>query len=296
MSDILGPNPNLCTITSDTLNIFISECHDYISTLSLFKKYCLFRYTIGSGPLNTYLITGTAVKQSRIWALQFFQYWYNTTPNPQQGIPAPYKQFLPYLTNPPYFKSLTQQRRHDISANLLLLYANTLQEIILNGPKVKGEGFDVYKIATPYDDLPNSVKYVPVNVEQYLFNSTSVSKLFNFVLFSNPEHDCCLFKIHVPAGSQCLYISPYLAAYPWEEELLLPLGVIFKINKISTGTLNYITPSDMNIIQVQEKNNIRMGNVYLINRFQPCKSGVCKIKSKNFIIYSATLVNGNYYK
>lgn len=289
--NLLGPNSAMCTHISVSLNTFICDCNAYVSQLSQFEQYCIFRYTLGSSSINHYLIHQRLGPNALEWCYLFFQYWYNTSPTPGLGLLNHFRYYRHYFEHPPAYMQLSLLQQERIAKAIIPTYAKVLQAIILAGPRVKGAGFYVYKMTKKYDALPNSIKSVPDRVTQSPFNSTSYSPSVNYIIFSDLQDDCCMFRIRVPAGSQCLLIPAYLGSYMFEYEILLPQHVSFYISNIEKGQLNYIHPLDLNVKMVQPKNRIRMGNVYKLNPYCPCKSGKCKIRTKDFIIYDAELFN-----
>jgi len=284
-----GPSATQSGEVPKSLLYFMRECEDYVAKLTLFKKYCIWRYTIGSASVNTYLITNTMSSNAIYWAYLFFKYWSNTAKYPVKNIPSKYKGFLPYFVNPDAFNRLGQDQQEGVAGLLIKTYAITLQQIILAAPKVKLDGFHVYKISSRYPGLPESVTELPAAVEQFPFNSTTVTQYFNFAIFAKAESTCCLFDIYVPPGSVCLSVPSFYHAYPWEREVILPIGSIFEVRQIVNGMMNYIEPTTLNSQMIQPKGDISMGNVFLINEYSPCKGGQCVVQKKPMTIYQTVL-------
>src|SRR5437867_3152472 len=71
-----------------TLLDFMLKCTNYISSLSLFGQYCIWRYTIGSASINKYLIFNgiggpsgndtSTISNAIYWTQLFFKYHNNT--------------------------------------------------------------------------------------------------------------------------------------------------------------------------------------------------------------------------
>ncbi|HSW76431.1 MAG TPA: ADP-ribosyltransferase [Candidatus Saccharimonadales bacterium] len=286
-----GPtmNTQYCKIPIH-LQHFIQKCDKYINTLSLFHQYCLFRYTVGSKSINMYLINKKIQDDAVTWCQVFFDMWHNTSTNPNHNIPVQYIKYTPFFLNPEEFSQLNDDQQKRVSTRFIKTYVNTLQRIILKGPVVTGKGFDVFKISIKYDAL-HQIKSLPSLIKQYPFNSTTVNMYFNFVVFTTLSSTCCLFKIHIPAGSHVLWLSSRIHSYPFEKEILLPFGCVFKINHIHKSILNYINPKDMNIIPVQKK-NFKMGNLYVLDASQPCINH-CNIQSKLYTVYDCIYKNRN---
>jgi len=75
----LGPQSSKDYIISDSLRIHMQNCEAYVSSkLSSFDRYLIWRYTIGSASVNSFLITGKLSDNTVYWTYLFFQYWDNT--------------------------------------------------------------------------------------------------------------------------------------------------------------------------------------------------------------------------
>jgi len=264
---------------------FIDDCNSYVGKLSDFKKYCIWRYTIGSASVNSKLIFNKLSDNSNYWSYLFFLYYNNTFTSSK--VPKPFDKWKVYFNDPKAFTKLTVPDQSIISNGLIDSYIKIMQEIILKAPNVKGS-FHVFKVASKYPGLPDKA---PGEVVQIPFNSTTVSPYFNFAPFISPTADSVLFDITMPKGSKCLFVPTDLHAYPFEHEIILPYGCTFKVNKISTKTLKYVNPDTVNVDVLQNKDHIQMGNVYDINEYQPCKSGSCSIRQKSFPVYTCDYLN-----
>lgn len=287
MEDYYGPGDKSQSIPA-SLAKFKIECDRYVDNLSLFDKYCIWRYTIGSASVNGYLITGQMSENAAYWAYLFFTYWANTAGVRVKEIPRAFAPYLIYMENPDRFQRLVSGEKMLVASMLIKEYIKKLQSLILGGPKVGSPGFYVYKISSSYPGIDNIVKF-PTDVVQDPFNSTTINRYFNFAIFSKPESTCCLFNIYVPPGSRCLWVPSDLHAYSFELEIIMPFGADFQVQDITEENLHYIDPADMNIQIVQNKRDIRMGNVYVLNDYKPCISGNCFIQSKKFRVYHAIL-------
>ena len=78
----LGPKQSFSKLDDDTLsrNVFthIANCEAYVGGLSLFKRYCIFIYTLGSASINRYLIFGPKEEfdsNSAFWVKRFIMIW-----------------------------------------------------------------------------------------------------------------------------------------------------------------------------------------------------------------------------
>lgn len=270
-------------VNSGALIKFIDDCTKYIEKLPDFNRYCIWRYTIGSASINSYLILGKLSDNSTQWIYLFFKYYKNTF-GKAKVLPKGWNKWFKYFDNPQASKNLSDSDKRDI----IIQYIFTLQNIIKNGPKPTGT-FHVFKVASPYPQLPKPEDKLPVEVLQLPFNSTTINPYFNFAPFINPANTCCFFDIEVPKGANCLYIPQELHAYPFEREIILPTNCIFRIENIRTGILDYVDSTSVNPVMVQPKDNIKMGNVYELNEYYPCTSGKCDIQSKLFTVYDTVL-------
>lgn len=291
--NILGPSSEPLRLDPSLLD-FIMKCTSYVGRLSLFDQYCIWRYTIGSASINTFLITTNVSPNAPFWTSLFFRYWHNSTKNPISGIPYDFRKFLAYFNNPALFNALSKSDQSIVSAQIIFAYIHRMVGIVRKAPRVAGQGFHVYKVASKYPGLPDNITNLPADVVQLPFNSTTINPHFNFEIFTNPGSNCCLFDIFVPPGSMCLWVPEYLHAYPFEKEIILPPGSVFGITSITNGIMNYIEKNKQNIQVIQDPKNIRIGNVYDISTYEPCidnvgKPAACMIQSKSFIIYNTIL-------
>lgn len=299
-----GPVINEKYKSNPALLKFIDDCTEYISNHVDFAKYLVWRYTIGSASINSYLIFGKLSDNAPRWTYLFFQYYYNTYrgdskrfPNPnaiafnEDDIPVRYHKFQEQFDNPKAYLKLPIEKQKKIAEELIKQYIEDLQQLIKEAPKTPGE-FHVFKVASKYPQLPSGGDQLPVDVLQLPFNSTTISPYFNFAPFlASPPSDCCLFDITVPKGSSCLFIPQEYHAYPFELEILLPHDCIFKVNKISTEVLNYVDAKTVNIVTVQDKDNIIEGPVYTLNEYAPCGNRGCIIQRKFMNVYNTTYKN-----
>ena len=278
-----GPNLNETYKSSTELIKFMDSCTKYVGNLNPIYKFYIWRYTIGSASVNTFLITGKLSNNAVQWAYLTFLYYSNTF-SKIKGLERV------GFYDPIIFKSFPKAKQEYIAKELITKYIKIMEKIIKDAPKPTGS-FHVFKVASPYPGLPTNVNELPASVLQLPFNSTTVTPYFNFAPFLAPTAHCCLFDIEIPKGTSCLFIPQEYHAYPFEMEIILPFGCIFNISKIRTSTLNYVDPTSVNIVQVQEQGKIRQGAVYNLNEYAPCKSGRCIIQSKTFTVYDTVLSN-----
>jgi len=296
----LGPQSSENHIISESLKIHMQNCELYVtSRLSQFDKYIVWRYTIGSASVNNYLITRMISDNAVYWVYLFFHYWDNTIKKLSDvqesnfydyDLPDDFGVFFDYFKDPVSYMYLNN--REVIAEQVIQLYILNLQRIILNSPKVLGDGFDLYKVASKYPGLPEpNDNFSRTQITQLPFNSTTFSKEFNFAPFISPVVDSILFVIHIPKNSNVLYIPELYHAYPFEHEFILPKDCIFDIYNYYNGKLNYIDPSTININLLQPNDNISMGSVYEINESLPCGNNQCQILQRNFNILECNYIN-----
>ena len=296
----LGPQSSKDHIISESLRIHMQNCEAYVSSkLSSFDRYIIWRYTIGSASVNIYLITNQISSNAVYWTYFFFQYWDNTVKKLSDlkddnfydyDLPEDFGEFFEYFKDPKSY--LSSINKEQIAINIIDLYVSNLQRIIINGPEVLGEGFDLYKVATRYPGLPETNdRFVKNQIKQLPFNSTTFSKEFNFAPFISPTADSILFVIHIPKGSKILYVPELYHAYTFEHELILPKDCTFDIYDYKISNLNYIDPSTVNINMLQPADNISMGSVYEIDESLPCGNDKCQIFTRLFNILECNYVN-----
>lgn len=291
----IGPRSNLPYTLPIPLRKFITNCTKYMASLSLFERYLVWRYTIGSASINGALISSgkvTNMKNATYWCYQFFFFWKNTATDGGATISSTFAKYGKYFKNPASFLNLSGSDAATAVSAIIQLYAQALQKIILAGPPVKGDdGFHVYKVAGDYPGLPQSPSDVPKTVKQMPFNSTTINPHFNFAFFVKEEANGNVFDIHIPVGSHVLYIPSEYHAYPFEREIILPFGCQFTVKSVYTGKLDYIDPKTHNIVTLQNPpTSIMMGPVYELNDYEPCIGGSCLIKRKNFKTFLAEYV------
>lgn len=269
------------------------KCIKYLSNLSTFQQYCVWRYTIGSASINSYLIFNKLSDNSRYWVYLFFAYYRNTFERVEKGeIPRGFTRYKVLFEEPERFQALPFNAQMNIAGDIIVKYIKILQKVILECPATKEE-FNVYKVSSYYPQLPspNPLEFTPTMVLQLPFNSTTISPNFNFAPFIKPESNCCFFVIRIPKGSRVLYVDQDFHAYPFENEIFLPFGCAFDIVSAKTETLNYIDPLSVNLERLQPQEDTQMGPVYDIDEYNPCKYGECIIQSKPFNVYRANYIS-----
>lgn len=292
----LGPTSKTTPYNGSLLK-FIRDSQKYTSSLSFFRQYIIWRYTIGSGAINYRLIFQKDNPNATYWVYLFFWYFKNTVNQAKaQKVKAAdllpkFREFLPWFNAPVEYQALHIDMKTKITFKVIGLYINELQSILQGSPTIQGSGFTVYKVSSEYPGLPKpGPSFGPTAVPQIPFNSTTISSDFNFAPFISPSGSSYLYSIFIPGGTKGpLFIDSDLHAYSsFEHEILLPHGVTFDISNYSTVTLDYIDPASINIKQLQSKDTVGMGNVYDLNEYAPTK-GVARIQKKPFTIFETVL-------
>jgi hypothetical protein len=293
----LGPTTETEKYNGSLLK-FITDSQKYTSNLSLFKKYILWRYTLGSASINSRLIFQGDSDNSTYWVFLFLKYFLSTVKqtNPEakvrlSDLTTKFRPYLEYFNEPRALMVAPEYLKAKIVSNIIGHYINELQSILQNGPMVQGTGFRVYKVSSSYPGLPTpGPDFKPTEVVQIPFNSTTISSDFNFAPFIAPQGTSYLWSIFIPPGTRGpLFIDSDLHAYSsFEHEILLPYGVTFDVLGYSQVILKYIDPADVNIKQIQQKDRISMGNVYDLSEYDPVK-GKIQLQERPFIIFETIL-------
>lgn len=284
-----GPAINETYNYNDSLNRFILACTKYISDLPPFRKYIVWRYTIGSGSINSYLIFNKLPDNANYWTYLFFLYHYNTY-HSSDNVPYMMSRWKKYFDSPKSFLTLSRSDQSNVAIGVIQSYIVILQLIIIDAPTPIGD-FKVFKVASKYPGLPDTNNQLPSKVVQLPFNSTTVSPYFNYAPFISPGATCCLFNITIPKGGHCLYIPSEYHAYPFEHEIILPRNCIFNIKSINREIVNYVDPNSVNIVSLQNNDTIRLGSVYQLNEYFPCDGRSCGIQQKPFTVYYTNYLN-----
>lgn len=279
---------------------FLESSYAYVYSLDDFSKYIVWRYTIGSATINTYMITGNLGMNAGYWCFLFFKYLFNTDPN--MVVDSEWMQFRKYMLNPQSFQSLDKDTQMSIAGVIVPLYIKKLKMIILRSPEVN-EGFHVYKSSSRYPTIPStddiklaSKQLITLEVIQNPFNSTSYNPNFNYDMFRG---EGVVWDIYIGKGQHVLGVPDLLHAYPFEDEIILLPGV-FDILSSQIVTLGSIEKDDFNLNTVQNTLNIMEGPVFMINEIKPCKTGNCEVKDKKVelirCIYTGPFSGLNLYQ
>jgi len=193
----IGPGGDTKLIITPSLSDLMLSHVKYQSLLSIWKKYLIWLYTMGSGPINRFLIGVSTIDTSIQWTYRFFSY-YNVQQYSLEAIENPFRQWLQYFISPADFFNLPTDQQILITNEVLYNYIKKLQHIILKAPLTDGP-ITVYKASTPYEGLPD---VLPPSGHAYVyqnpFNSTSYDPQLNFAPFTSLELDCCFFLLISP--------------------------------------------------------------------------------------------------
>lgn len=224
---------------------FLNKCNKYINELTTWKKFVIWRYTLGSGSLNKFLI-GLPMSNTT-------QYWIFTTCKLFKGLkslelyrylqlPYSFKKYSDWFINPSH---ALNQNNYD---EFFKLFAIEVNEIILNSPKVI-EPFEVIKVTAKYPELPDPQNFRPKKVLQNPFNSTTLDIEMNFGLFMSEES--IIIKLTIPKGANVLFVGE-IHAYPFEYEIILPLFCAFDLKYQTQEIVNYFDDNTTYFRQIQE--------------------------------------------
>lgn len=251
---------------------------EYISKLSLWKKFLVWRYTLGSGSVNARLIGIDKPENSFFWAKNFFLS-YNWKYYGLDKIEAPYKKYERYFKSPAL---LTIQ--DPIIPQLIDQYTKDLQKIILKAPPVPDDIL-VYKSSSIYNPILTQEIKKPTPLEQLPFNSTSYDPEFEFNFFLAPDAMGVMWQITIPKGSHVLAVNKAFHAYPFENEIILPHGSTFILKSAVQTKLQYVSKDHLKLEQVQKQPFV-IGEV-----FRPIPYYEPPIKESNIRLIKATFKN-----
>ena len=246
----IGPGGKTKLLITPALSDLIQSHNKYQANLSVWEKYIIFRYTLGSTSVNSKLVGLSEMTKLIDWTLKFFQY-YNYRHYGLNSIKAPFDQWTNYFINPNAYGSLPSNKKQYLANQVITEFTKALQAIILKAPVTPGN-INVYKVSSYYPDLPQKLVGGDKIVAQKPFNSTTYDPTLNFIPFLGTDKSCCFFHIMIPKGSRVLAIDLSLHAYPHEREILLPFNSSFDITQIGTDILNYISPTDQKYLTVQQ--------------------------------------------
>ena len=253
--------------------IFLRAAHQkYQSNLSHFERYIIFKYTLQSWQVNEFL-TGVSSKGAGdkqinviIWTRDFF-YNYNLPVYGSDAVQAPYNNWIRFFRSPDAFLPQTVrpeqvaayiesrfeeanrtgkfahsfEEMYDIAEAVMRQYIRDLQQIILSAPRTP-KAFAVYKGSTAYPGVPKDQPLNgPVTLPQTPFNSTSYDPAFNYGAFIAEEDHWLLWSLHVGPNVPCLILSDLVHALPFEQEVLFPPGIKFRITSSKLAEMDYIS-------------------------------------------------------
>lgn len=262
-----GPNGKDKWILRQSVIEFMNECTEYMYHASVWSKFVVWRYTIGSGALNRHLIGIKNDPNLRFWVYLTCKWWYGlllTEKYKDAQIEAPmdkyeWKIWLSFKPD----EVLKLDNNDPRLGAFLDDFAICLRNVILGTPEVKEE-FKVVKVSTKYPELPDPSNFRPVSVPQKPFNSTTLDLELNFGFFLADDTENFIFVLTIPKGSHVLYIPPTITAYPWEQEVLLPFGCSFNMERLSSDVLQYYHKQQPFIRQIQ-KEPLTIGPIWFVD-------------------------------
>lgn len=237
----------------------------FVSNLSAWKQYIIWRYTIGSGQLNKTLIGISEDARTIAWAKHFYSF-YNKDVYGLDNVEPPFTDYIGYFKDP---SQVTLQVAQETIATFMV----TLIEIIQHAPITQAAVL-VYKVSTVY--APEMNHFLTSNVGhadiiQKPFNSTTYDPEFEFGTFLAEEGDTVVWQLLIPAGTHCLFINPIYHAYPHEREVLLPPDIVFSVRGARNVVLEYINKGDIKPEIVQKEPYV-IGEVFRQTMQPPVKS------------------------
>jgi hypothetical protein len=244
----------------------------YLATLSIWKQYIVWRYTAGSGQVNMTLIGMPNPNNMVYWVYTFFSLFSSNgifgEPLIIEGPLTRWTQF--FIDSKSYWNIPDPQVKINIAQEVILLYAQELQAIIMNAPVVQIP-LTTYKTSSVYapemkplmtQNLTSGEAEVSaVRIPQKPFNSTSYDPEFDFNYFIASSGDAVMWKLFLPQGTHCLFINPTYNAYPFEREILLPYGNVFEVYSVSDIQLDFVEKTELKIDRMQEMPFV-IGEVY----------------------------------
>lgn len=277
MTESIGPGSTTKFKVTRAISRALLEHTRYVANLKLWDRFLIWRYTLGSGALNTTLIGIAKDDQLIFWTYNLFKS-YNYDPS-QIGKPfIPYTRFFGAVNAKQYLYS---PDRLDIAKTIINLVILRLERIILSSPTIARD-FYVYKVSTKYPGLPDSTQGTVMDiVHQLPFNSTTYNPQFNFAPFIAEDSTCCLHRIHISTGSQVLMVPAEYHAYPHEMECLLPFGADFRVVEVKQETFEYIPKEQQTFILVQDLDALVIGQVYMVD---PVSDNTTKRKQLTYYI------------
>lgn len=285
--------------------IFLREEHMryQLSELSHFHRYVIYKYTLQSWQVNEHLagissaksVSAELTKANKIIFVRDFFYNYNHPVYGDKNIGNTFQaykryfrrpeEFLPQQVSPPNVETYLDDRAvtaarqglvypdfhatYQIALKVMQTYIVMLEMIIRNAPR-NAKSFRVYKGSTAYPGVPKDRPLPgPVNVSQPLFNSTSYDPSFNYGAFIAEEDHWLLWSLEVPPNTPCLIISDLNHALPFEQEVLFPPGITFRVTASKLDDMRYIDKTEymqQGWRQVQEnKHRPLVAPIFLLN-------------------------------
>lgn len=256
------------------IEIFNKRQHEkYVASLPEWDKYVIWMYTLGSAAINRDLLGFEPELEGYLrWVDKFLAL--HRTALTDLRIPEKYIPYRKYFADPKKIRS--EPNALLICRVLGAMYADDLQNIIMNAPTTKGD-ITVFKASNPYNKLQ-----VGKDVFQPSFNSSSYSADMDFSSFLPENPLCCMHQISIPEGSRVLFIPDSISAYPDECEVLLPRNTYFSVSS-QTQVSIFITRNPDRFKKIQEW-PYTLGAVYVYNKFS-----VLTGENRDLTMYISTL-------
>ena len=197
----IGPGSETRFVVTRAISQALTEHTKYVSNLSLWKRFLIWRYTLGSGALNTTLIGIEKDDQVIFWTYKLFKsYNYG-----KRLIDKDFESVKKFFGADNAILYLRTPNRAEIGREVVEEVIRQIEDIILKAPGTR-EDFYVYKVSTKYPGLEEAEEEKISIVHQKPFNSTTYNPQFNFAPFIAPEATCCLHRINIKRGSRVLMI------------------------------------------------------------------------------------------
>ncbi len=276
-----------------------------------FEQFCVWKYTFGSGKVNSYLINVFPDAEARklaavFWTTNFFQD-YNVSAYRQKRLHPAFMPYVRFFLIPDDFlprtalagdiRAYADKRSKsfhsfnelaDIAERVIQLYIRLLSSIVHAAPA--HQTLRVYKSSALYPGVPKDRTITSaVTITQLPFNSTSYDPAFNYGTFIAEQDHWLLWSLTIPPETPCLILSELFHAYPFENEVLLPPGVKFSVTASKLDDMRYISKEEylkqgMRLVQINVRKPL-VAPVFMLNTdFDPI------IRSKRMHLLEATVL------
>lgn len=190
----------------------------FISTLTPFERFVIFRYSYGSGSINKILITGTDAKKR-------IQYWFKKTIDIYQFDKSPIPDILlinemarQSFEDPEFYSLLDPELKLEISRFVILKFITILQGILYRAPILDNDVLVYRSSRGPYDKLAEGFIKDGLYPQKSFLSTTYKYNINNTGFIGD---NCCYFILKIPKGSRTLHVPLFLHAYPFEDDRIL---------------------------------------------------------------------------